>query len=403
MKIAHIRLFLLSAIAFNGYVLQAQNTQQENQLDDLKKETINAGWGNLNYSVPEAPAFKILGSNPSSILKPTSTKEIAVSLGNYYLSNGPIIPKNLAVSISPALLTNNLNLKEYQKNAFWYRASLSLGTNFNDNGTYDFGVGLRFTISDKTDIRTDQKAYQDFLKITKINLDIKDTIRQQIRNEEPPGTLLSEVEDALDDTNNPKHSRIQKRFDELFKEKIDSLKKEANNIRKGIDNDFSSHVEEVNALRKNFIEQNWNKQIIQVGIAGLFPSKDSLANNLSSLAKAGLWFSAGFPSGKNGQWLLGARVLGIQKDSSKTIKQWDESIATRYYYGKNTTKVYLEAEGLLKNSDFNKFTYSMNVGGELNLFSSLWIDFAFGLSKQGGEKAMFVPSINLKFGSPEKK
>jgi hypothetical protein len=274
----YIGLLILTTIVSNN-VLKAQN-------NDTTKQTISSGWGNLDYSVPEAPAFKILGSNPSTILKPTSTKEIAVSLGNYYLSNGPIIPKNLAVEISPALLSNNLNLQKYNKNKFWYRTSLSLGTNFNNNGTYDFGVGLRFTIADKTDIRTDANVTRQFIDIANIILPTKDEISQQIDDEETSMTL-SEVDNALQNANDPNHARLQKKFDDLFKHKIDSLRKQS-------DNSLYTKISKIDEIRKAFKDSSWNKKIIQFGIAGLFPSKDSLAKNLSSLSKAGLWVSGVF-------------------------------------------------------------------------------------------------------------
>ncbi len=81
--------------------------------DKAKSEKIQSGWGNLNYAVPESPTFKIMGLSPSNILRSVSTRDIAVSVGNYLVSTGAVIPNNLTIEVSPGLFNPKVSLSEY--------------------------------------------------------------------------------------------------------------------------------------------------------------------------------------------------------------------------------------------------------------------------------------------------
>ena len=60
----------------------------------------------LGFAVPDIPAFKALGLDPSNILRPSEAKELALTLGSFRSDGDFIIPKNMAVEIAPALLIN---------------------------------------------------------------------------------------------------------------------------------------------------------------------------------------------------------------------------------------------------------------------------------------------------------
>jgi hypothetical protein len=59
--------------------------------------SIKPGWANLDYYIPESPAFKILGTDPNNILKPTSVRKVALSVGDYFFTSGSVLPKYLSV------------------------------------------------------------------------------------------------------------------------------------------------------------------------------------------------------------------------------------------------------------------------------------------------------------------
>src|SRR6266480_5313269 len=124
------KLVLITSILLRSFFLFSQST-----------DGIKPGWGNLDYAVPESPAFKILGTDPDNILRPTSVRTVAISIGNYLLTSGGVIPKNLAVEFSPLLANPYTNLAQYNQNKFWYRMRLSFGTNVKANGAFDIAEG----------------------------------------------------------------------------------------------------------------------------------------------------------------------------------------------------------------------------------------------------------------------
>src|SRR6476661_1926632 len=116
------KLAFITSLVLRTFFLFSQST-----------DGIKPGWGNLDYTVPESPAFNILGTDPDNILRPTSARTVAISIGNYLLTSGSVIPKNLAVEFSPLLANPHANLAQYDQNKFWYRMRLSFGTNAGPN------------------------------------------------------------------------------------------------------------------------------------------------------------------------------------------------------------------------------------------------------------------------------
>jgi len=86
----------------------------------------------LNFVVPDMPAFKALGTEPSTILRPSTPKALAVSLSEFYDAQKIVLPKAFAMEVSPALLWNankkEVELKKYRERACINSFRLSLGT-----------------------------------------------------------------------------------------------------------------------------------------------------------------------------------------------------------------------------------------------------------------------------------
>jgi hypothetical protein len=337
-------------------------------------DTIPAGWGTMDFNVPESPAFKILGTDPNNILKPTSVKTAIISVGNYFVSNGPIIPKSLAVELSPLLLNSKASLKDYRNNKFLYRTTISLGTNVESNGSYAVAEGIRFTIADHTDLRTDP--------------DLNNFFRKYLNNK-AQATTMAVAEYSKE--NNIDQETIYGQLD------ADTVLQKA--IQKLVVKYMSPDYVDPNTL-SNFRSAKrqalWNKYIWQVGIAALQSSTDSLIENLK-FAEIGFWTSTGIPVFKtHGQVLLGGKAAYV--DSS--TRQFNASLGARLYYGSNQVKAFLQGEYDYKN---NSNSLTASAGCQFNITNGLWGEFTINIVVDSAGKVSYKPGLNLGFGTPEMK
>ncbi|GAC1300182.1 MAG: hypothetical protein NVSMB24_00200 [Mucilaginibacter sp.] len=372
--------------------IQSANSQSGGQsVAKTPSSDIQAGWGGLNYAVPESPAFKILGTSPSDIMRPTSTRNIAISIGNYLFNNGATIPQNLAVEIAPALFNPHVSLKNFAKNRWWYTSALSIGTKVNTNKSYAIGIGLKFKIFDKQDLRLNNVLIREFDKYGILNnkaySDAVDVVTKEFLAKDVTGTKdffqwRSDVTDAYSDISgtNPLHNRVKKEVDNLIQMNFD--------------------VNKISAFRDSIKNELWNKPIWDVGIATLLNSKDSLIANLHGATKIGLWTTYGMPLGSKGQLLIG--ITAQMRDTlNSRFKIKTLNIGTRAYYGNNNTKGFIE--GNVQMHTEQKALIKASVGIERTFGDGIWLDFSLGFSKQGDGKAVFTPGFNLLFGNGEKK
>jgi hypothetical protein len=385
-KIKKVALIILLSISYVR--LQAQQT--------VKDTSISAGWGNMDFAVPESPAFQILGTNPDNIIKPTSAKAATLNIGDYFLTNGPVIPKSLAVEISPFLLADSkVSLYKYNHNKFLYRMRLSFGTSSQQNGNYAIAEGLRFTILDKTDLRTDTlfnkyigSLLQDVAvaKSTIINTHIKEL--NQIVGE----NYYQFLSDISDESHlSSKDSVLSKESDDF----LDKIFQESN------DSVLANHLSQLSAYRDQKRNSLWNKQIWEAGIASLQSSSDSLINNLK-FSQIGLWSSLGFPVGKKGsQFYRNSQLLIGIKGGLLDSTTWETnvSLGARLFYGGNNVKGYVQGEWDSKNQ---QTSFTTTLGCQFNISSGLWGQFALNFIIENG-KTSFQPGFNIGLGTAEKK
>ncbi|PWK80178.1 hypothetical protein LX99_00642 [Mucilaginibacter oryzae] len=380
-----IRIILLILFAGSGKVWAQTDTSKH-------FPAIEAGWGDLNYAVPESPGFKILGTSPSSIMRPTSVRDIAFSIGNYFTANGAAIPQNLAVELSPKLFHPNVSLNDFYKNRFWYTSALSVGTKVNSDKSYAIGLGIKFRILDFQDLRLNASL------INQLNLLGQAGTRSY---SEALRFVAKKYMDA--DTNGNGYQHWRHVVDSIYR-----LAEPGTATGKVIKQEILDYIKNVGKFNPDRIVQIrdsiknvlWNKSIWDVGIAALFNSKDSLIRNIKPASKLGLWTTAGFPLGAKGQLLIGA--TGQLRDTvNSRLGAKSLSIGSRAYYGSNDVKGFVEANGLFQTNQ--KFTYKASLGIETAFFGGMWVDFSLGISKQQGAKAVFTPGFNLFFGNGERK
>jgi len=357
-------------LSFFGYLCLSGSS-----FGQVDSSALTAGWGNMDFAVPQSPAFKILATNPDNILQPSSAKTVALSIGNYFATNGPLIPKSLAVEFSPLLFNSKLTLREYNRNKFWNRLRLSFGTSGQQNATYSVAEGLRLTIIDKTDLRANGALNNFFAAYLHDNaMAFKKTA----------------IDYAADTANHVSVNDVYGKAgtDSAFKQKLESL-----SAKYLSDDDVDPKA--LSKFRDSIKNTLWNKTTLDIGIAALQSSKDSLISNLGASAY-GIWISWGLYTGKHSQLLLGVRAALVDSIS------WHKtgSIGAKFYYGKNNVKVYAQAEFDFKESGN---TGSCSIGCDFNIANGIWGQFGLNVLVLPGGKLSYQPGFNFGLGTPEKK
>jgi len=126
-----------------------------------------------DYVVPDAPALLMLGINQNKLLRPSSVQQLTSNLAT--ASNTfSMVPTALAVEFSPMTLIRGprLSIAEYQANPMVYRTRLSFAAN-KDSATKrsQVALGLRMSLDDKSDLRTDPGFLAAIDKLTSLKID----------------------------------------------------------------------------------------------------------------------------------------------------------------------------------------------------------------------------------------
>jgi len=228
-----------------------------------------------------------------------------------------LIPKNIGVEISPLLLNPKASLYDYSENPFWYRFRISIGTNFEDNRAFQIAEGFRFTIIDESDLRLNkefQKKIGD-LAVDKNNAKEKAIQSYYLMHQELYSDIFM-VYDAY-----VKNLTIHTEIDEIAKKYIIN----------------SDTIINFRNLKK---QELWNAQIWEVGLTTMQQSPDSLISN-AKYTKVSLWSTSGTHFNPNDQLLIGCK---FEISDSITKRQPKLSFGSRYYYGKNELRCFVQGE-----------------------------------------------------------
>ena len=347
-----IILMFLACILNNDLKAQeGSDSETSNLLKGLPSDIFSG-----NFAVPDAPAFRLLSTYPSKILRPSDVKDFAVGLSDFGGSDNVISLKSFAVEFSPALLIRgkNLSLLDYQKRSWIYRTRLSAAIHRSDEGSKatKVAVGIRLSLIDDSDLRN--------------NIDY--------------------ISNATD---------IAAKITDVYK---------AARIRVGPYNPLKINPEEekqikeiISAFKKNMENEKWNKRILEFAVAASATSSNSQGKNIKVDKIAG-WSTYGHSFGTWGQLLIGLNFASEKdllnaSDGFKTTG----SLSTRFYIGRNQYKMF--AEGQVSMKENIKSNYLFNGGGEINFFANIWLVFSAGAEYIGStKKADLVTNIKLKYG-----
>lgn len=335
---------------------------------------------NLDFAIPDMPAFKALGNNPSNILRPTDIKDMAAMLQPFYSDEGLTLPKNFALEFGfKNVLDQQLTLEDYNEkplNRILYHSSFSIGTS-GGNSTVDprkLALGLRTTLlSDNADLRRAPESKAFMAAVDRINF-FYDQMKNQWQDENGlDGPLIGADLQAYDDW-----WAANKKI--LIKEGTEDI------------------IEE-------FEENQWNASRLDIAVAYSLLSADTTGESLRS---EGLWFWATWasrPSRDNthSQFLLGLTANFFNNDLLPSAGAFDDNNAItlngRWYEGRNDFKGFLEYQfkhhmGLDQTMDL------LNLGAEIKLKDQYWLVLSGGLQNSlidaDNFGTRFISSLDLR-------
>jgi hypothetical protein len=331
-----------------------------------KSESRIAGDYKLDFAISDAPAFKILGKEPSDLFRPSSSDVVSFIVSNLLNPSDLTIPNSYAAEVSPALLIDkNLTLTGYRENYFLYNLRLSFGTTKDSkSGKYNLGVGLRSTIIDNSDLRKDKGYLDSIFKI----MDNREFYRTKL------GDDFWKI-----DSNHIYDTIAQKRYAKYDKAEM-----------KKYDDDNNKVFE---ALLEIYKKKNWNKEKFEIALAMLGSSNDSLVKNVE-ISKCALWSTLSYPLSTWGQVLFGGNL-----NYNALSDKGSGSLASRIYGGTNSIKGFIEAQYKTDNNDKSK-NWLISFGAELNMINNIWVNYYAGyeVNKINSEnKSEFVSHFDLRF------
>jgi hypothetical protein len=329
----------------------------------------------MNFAVPDAPAFKILDSQPDNIMRPATTQELAVSLSDPFINRE--LPSALAIEFSPYLTIggSSLTLKSYQESflsrlLYHTRISIASQRSTSTGDTTVLAFGLRFTLLDESDLRLDKDYIDKIYSYNDSLLAIDSRIKDHFRGRGPGFQTKTQVEK-----------------DSILKIEADSIKIADRLLEESI-----VAVHELAKLR------NWNKPIIEVGLAISGSSSESKVTKGIIGTRAAMWFVGAGNIDTWGQWVLGLNTT-LRRNESGKFSAFDGTLSSRIYAGENIYKGLIQFESEIHDGNLRNL---LQLGGEVRFYEILWLDYTAGILKAGSDPITFTSSLNIRMGTPWK-
>jgi hypothetical protein len=401
-----MKLFAFAGLVLLGMVSPATAQTQDSTLVEMYL---------LDFSVPDMPAFKALGTDPSNILRPSDAKKFAASLSPF-LSNGTgVIAKNFAVEFSPwKIASSKWTLNEYSTQGikrFLYNSSLSIGTN-KDSTEYSNKVGLGYRVSflsGKADVLRSAEALQyiytqqlstmtSFVELTNYwvinvkNVPIAERPTYYASHTAEFNTYLAGLEELL--KNNP-NATLQVLYDNLITAlRTSNPKFSSKHVSQAIE-EFGKSMDEFIANHKS---ENWNASRLDIAIAYVAQSKDDLVSN-AQFSSFSAWVTWALRAHKGGQLLIGTNLVLPRSvnDSSRV----NVSTNLRYYVGTQFFRGFLEGQYKFQQYEPVERTLLLNLGAEFRLGSRFWVVASVGINNYLTDTDPFrklVSSLDLRYG-----
>lgn len=363
----------------------------------------------INMAIPSNPAYQIIGSEPSNLLRVSNPKEFSVAVSNFFSDGFVIVPQNIGVEFSPVMILENGGLiSDTNKVKCLKPLRLSLGTaaatsdTLGGNGTFeDIGIGLRYTYTKPG------SSFQGY--------------KNKLRNALQP--LTNDYESRVDSLRKVYYSNLGVNISQLMATlTADSLQQffAARNLwTDSIYNTLPSKVSAggfdatVASVKQKFKREAWNDFQVDLAAAIELRSPDTIArlsvdsfmvaDSVTRLQKFGVWGTVSFPLlGVN--WLQG--VTGTNYSLARQTVQedfkWIFTANARLYIGSNRLKAFLEGQ-YQDNQMTGISSYLWTLGAELNVTDGIWMNFYAGLNQDiGAKRNRVITHFTLHFTLPER-
>ena len=354
----------------------------------------------VDLSVPDSPAFSVLGLTPEEIARPTTARKLAASLMNGVDRNG-VLQSGVAIDTLPylALAGHLLELSQYRARSgyllrFFARSQLSLATakasDVNDEAMR-LALGVRMTVMDFGDPRTDTQLDECFNKRPAL----PDAPMYVIPAPPDDDATAAEVGEWLLDVARAREAERD------FKARVDG------------------YVEAVTAFvtqcREEARKRAWNRTKWIVAVAPAWTSPTGAAGDLDS-SGSGVWttFAYGFddlPGLRNtAQLLVHARHrdnerLPDPKDAKKTLVRDSNLLGVQVRAGTVDSSLAFEAlfDRTTPAGGATSTDKRLSIGYERRLAPNLWLGVAVGsgVPAAGNEKRSGFVLSSLKWGFAE--
>jgi|GEM_PF-3949658 len=363
----------------------------------------------LNMAIPTNPAYQIIGSEPSSLMRVSNPKEFSVAVSDFFSSGFVIIPQNIGLEFSPVMVLENGGLVSDTNKVeclrplrFSLGTSSSLSDSTGTGGTFEkIGIGLRYTY---TKPGSSFRGYKNKLRAA----------LQPLTND-----YESRVDSLRKIYYRKKGVNITQLMATVTKDSLEAFLAGRNQWTDSVYNTLSSSIAAagfdatVASVKQQFKRDAWNDFRLDLAAAGEFRSPDTIArlsidsfmvaDTVTRFQQFGAWGTVSFPLlGVN--WLQG--VVGSNYSLARNTVQDDfKGIFTanaRFYLGTNRLKAFLEGQ-YQTNQVTEVESYLWTLGAEINVTDGIWMDFYVGLNQEiGSPKNRVVTQFNLHFTLPEK-
>jgi hypothetical protein len=378
----------------------------------------------LNFSVPDMPAFKALGTDPSNILRPSDIQKFASSFAPFYSGGQGVIPKNFALEFAPWKLgSKNWRLETYNKgiNSLLYNSGFSFATN-TDSSAFPskLSVGYRLTIAGKkgdilkaaysNSIREQLKTIQTgrlealnslrdhwIFDVQRVSPDITpDSVKSYYKLN--IGVFNTYIQSLWGFKASGNSSAIADCFFEAFNvhnsQDLARLAKSKNTLDDAI-------AMAVDTILTRFKDSMWNANRFDLAIAWVGQSKDSLIKN-AQFSSFNLWATYAIGIGRGNQLLFGTN-LGLPRTEKNDSVHTEFFITAniRYYLGTSNVRGFIESQYRYQNYSGLQKSLLFNLGGEFGLSQQFWVVANAGVNNYFGLKSpvsALVSSLNIRYG-----
>ena len=341
--------------------------------------------------VPTTPAFSILEYEPSSVMRPTSTKKLSADVLNSFDKNGKLL-MNLGLEVAPYWLRSRkisreeyLNPEPFQSLKQTFKIS---GATVKDTitGNNNFGLGVKFLLFQgkvSNDFKQQEEKLFKYESIVSIIEGFKST--SKIKNID---TIIFKLNNALKECEDPVLSKADI---EEFETTAFELSKKANNSKEGIKTFYTElltyyNEERSTKLAKEVIKLNNKRTGFSLEFAAA--SKFVTTNSNDPFRKVGIWINANNYVSTQDALTITTRWLFANNDTA--ISNMDIGLA----YLREEKEFNISVEGMAR--WYKAEIPDKNIAGIP--IKKVEKNFTYRLAAQASYKMNKDLSLNLSFG-----